>query len=132
MIAVAAAGACLVGFLSLCLSVVVCVRRRYFQRRRLEVTERIRMVPAASFAVDIRRLTEESISSGSGSGDPHLSPRTISQHLRLTNRVGQGRFGEVWRAEWQKRAVAVKIFHSREEESWLREIELYQVSTFKS
>lgn len=35
------------------------------------------------------------------------------------------RYGEVWRAIWHGENVAVKIFFSRDEESWKRETEIY-------
>lgn len=38
---------------------------------------------------------------------------------------GKGRYGEVWRGQWQGENVAVKIFSSRDEKSWFRETELY-------
>uniref|UniRef100_A0A3Q4B2E4 receptor protein serine/threonine kinase n=1 Tax=Mola mola TaxID=94237 RepID=A0A3Q4B2E4_MOLML len=39
--------------------------------------------------------------------------------------VGKGRYGEVWRGQWQGENVAVKIFSSRDEKSWFRETEIY-------
>lgn len=39
--------------------------------------------------------------------------------------LGKGRYGEVWRGQWQGENVAVKIFSSRDEKSWFRETELY-------
>ena len=38
---------------------------------------------------------------------------------------GKGRYGEVWRGQWQGESVAVKIFSSRDEKSWFRETEIY-------
>ena len=38
-------------------------------------------------------------------------------------------FGEVWLGHWRGENVAVKIFSSRDEKSWFRECEIYQVST---
>lgn len=38
---------------------------------------------------------------------------------------GKGRYGEVWRGQWQGEDVAVKIFSSRDEKSWFRETEIY-------
>ncbi|KAG7259521.1 hypothetical protein CRUP_020538 [Coryphaenoides rupestris] len=37
----------------------------------------------------------------------------------------KGRYGEVWRGQWQGENVAVKIFSSRDEKSWFRETEIY-------
>lgn len=39
--------------------------------------------------------------------------------------LGKGRYGEVWRGQWQGENIAVKIFSSRDEKSWFRETELY-------
>lgn len=38
---------------------------------------------------------------------------------------GKGRYGEVWRGTWMGESVAVKIFSSRDEQSWFRETEIY-------
>ncbi|XP_078390830.1 activin receptor type-1-like isoform X3 [Cetorhinus maximus] len=43
----------------------------------------------------------------------------------LTVSLGKGRYGEVWRGMWQGENVAVKIFCSRDEQSWFRETEIY-------
>ena len=40
--------------------------------------------------------------------------------------MGKGRYGEVWRGLWRGENVAVKIFTSREEQSWFREVEIYK------
>ncbi|KAF6724653.1 Serine/threonine-protein kinase receptor R3 [Oryzias melastigma] len=37
----------------------------------------------------------------------------------------KGRYGEVWRGTWMGESVAVKIFSSRDEQSWFRETEIY-------
>lgn len=39
--------------------------------------------------------------------------------------AGKGRYGEVWRGMWMGENVAVKIFSSRDEQSWFRETEIY-------
>lgn len=39
--------------------------------------------------------------------------------------AGKGRYGEVWRGQWQGENMAVKIFSSRDEKSWFRETEIY-------
>lgn len=38
-----------------------------------------------------------SMTSGSGSGPPILVQRTISKQIQLMERIGRGRFGEVWK-----------------------------------
>ncbi|RXG73693.1 TGF-beta receptor type-1 [Armadillidium vulgare] len=65
-------------------------------------------------------------SSGSGSGLPLLVQRSIARQIQLIDVIGKGRFGEVWRGRWRGEFVAVKIFSSRDERSWFREVEIYQ------
>ncbi|KAM4796797.1 activin receptor type-1-like [Rhinophrynus dorsalis] len=62
---------------------------------------------------------------GSGSGLPFLVQRTVARQITLVECVGKGRYGEVWRGTWQGENVAVKIFSSRDEQSWFRETEIY-------
>ncbi|XP_045114449.1 TGF-beta receptor type-1-like isoform X12 [Portunus trituberculatus] len=71
---------------------------------------------------DIIELT----SSGSGSGLPLLVQRSIARQIQLIDPIGKGRFGEVWCGRWRGEFVAVKIFSSRDERSWFREVEIYQ------
>jgi len=73
----------------------------------------------------IREMLEETCS-GSGSGLPLLMQRSIAQQINLKQIIGQGRFGEVHLGQWRGEAVAVKIFSTRDEESWFRESEVYQ------
>jgi bone morphogenetic protein receptor type-1B len=40
--------------------------------------------------------------------------------------IGRGRYGEVIRAKWRGEDVAVKVFATTEEASWIREQEVYQ------
>jgi activin receptor type-1 len=65
------------------------------------------------------------MTSGSGSGLPLLIQRTLAKQVSLAECIGRGRYGEVWRAVWHGENVAVKIFFSRDEESWKRETEIY-------
>ena len=66
-------------------------------------------------------------SSGSGSGLPLLLQRTVARQVMLQECIGAGRFGEVQRGVWRGSNVAVKIFSSLDETSWVREVEVYQV-----
>ena len=52
--------------------------------------------------------------------------RSIAQQINLKHIIGQGRFGEVHLGQWRGEPVAVKIFSTRDEESWFRESEVYQ------
>ncbi|CAG0914522.1 unnamed protein product [Notodromas monacha] len=69
--------------------------------------------------------------SSSGAGLPLLVQRSVARQIALIEVVGQGRFGEVWRGHWHGEDVAVKIFSSREEKSWQREVELYQTASLR-
>jgi TGF-beta receptor type-1 len=64
--------------------------------------------------------------SSSGYGHPLLVQRSIARQIHLVNLIGKGRFGEVWKGQWRGDNVAVKIFNSRDETSWQREVEIYQ------
>ncbi|KAG8452340.1 hypothetical protein GDO86_004228 [Hymenochirus boettgeri] len=68
---------------------------------------------------------DEYCTTGSGSGLPFLVQRTVARQITLVECVGKGRYGEVWRGMWQGENVAVKIFSSRDEQSWFRETEIY-------
>ncbi|XP_068436185.1 activin receptor type-1 [Clinocottus analis] len=73
----------------------------------------------------LAELLDHSCTSGSGSGLPFLVQRTVARQISLMECVGKGRYGEVWRGQWQGENVAVKIFSSRDERSWFRETEIY-------
>lgn len=64
--------------------------------------------------------------SGSGSGLPLLAQRSVSRQVTLVDIIGKGRYGEVWKGEWRGEHVAVKIFSSVDENSWFREVEIFQ------
>lgn len=66
------------------------------------------------------------IDTTSGSGLPLLVQRSIARQIQLLEIIGKGRFGEVWKGRWRGESVAVKIFSSRDEQSWFREVEIYQ------
>lgn len=70
-------------------------------------------------------LLSDDCTTGSGSGLPFLVQRTVARQITLVECVGKGRYGEVWRGLWHGENVAVKIFSSRDEQSWFRETEIY-------
>ncbi|XP_060051313.1 serine/threonine-protein kinase receptor R3 isoform X1 [Erinaceus europaeus] len=70
-------------------------------------------------------LLDSDCTTGSGSGLPFLVQRTVARQVALMECVGKGRYGEVWRGLWHGESVAVKIFSSRDEQSWFRETEIY-------
>nr|XP_023674213.1 activin receptor type-1-like isoform X1 [Paramormyrops kingsleyae]XP_023674214.1 activin receptor type-1-like isoform X1 [Paramormyrops kingsleyae]XP_023674215.1 activin receptor type-1-like isoform X1 [Paramormyrops kingsleyae] len=112
------------------LAVLVC-RRLHHGR-----LERLHEMDAEQGAIDgliasnvgdgtLADLLDHSCTSGSGSGLPFLVQRTVARQISLVECVGKGRYGEVWRGQWQGENVAVKIFSSRDEKSWFRETEIY-------
>ncbi|KAL5287856.1 ACVR1 family protein [Megaselia abdita] len=110
------------------------IRRKH--RKRLLAT-RSKQDPETYYASDdllratsagdstLREYLQHSVTSGSGSGLPLLVQRTLAKQVTLVDCIGRGRYGEVWRGIWHGESVAVKIFFSRDEESWKRETEIY-------
>ena len=66
-------------------------------------------------------------SSGSGSGLPFLIQRTVARNIRLGGPIGTGRYGQVFVGHYQGETVAVKKFVSHDEQSWVREMEIYSI-----
>ncbi|KAG1714936.1 Activin receptor type-1 [Nymphon striatum] len=79
----------------------------------------------------LREIFEHSVTSGSGSGLPLLIQRTLAKQIDISECIGKGRYGEVWKGLWQGEEVAVKIFFSRDEASWIRETEIYSTVLFR-
>ncbi len=77
-------------------------------------------------------LCDGTLSSGSGSGLPVLIQRTLAREITLETCIGAGRYGEVWRGSYHAEKVAVKIFYSRDEASFQREVEIYSIILMKS
>lgn len=73
----------------------------------------------------LKEYMDGSMSSGSGSGLPLLIQRTLAKNIQLKRCIGKGRYGDVWQAVWNCENVAVKIFSTRDEASWIRETEIY-------
>ncbi|XP_053618227.1 activin receptor type-1 isoform X2 [Plodia interpunctella] len=88
-----------------------------------EGSQTVRAVAAGDST--LREYLESSATSGSGSGLPLMVQRTLARQVSLSDCVGKGRYGEVWRGSWYADSVAVKIFFSRDEASWRRETEIY-------
>ncbi|KAB7500544.1 Bone morphogenetic protein receptor type-1B [Armadillidium nasatum] len=65
-------------------------------------------------------------SSGSGSGLSRLVQLTIGKQIEQIRIIGKGRYGEVLLGKWRGESVAVKVFSTTDEASWLREKEIYQ------
>ena len=80
----------------------------------------------------LREILDGSVTSGSGSGFPLLVQRTLAKQIDLAHCIGKGRYGEVWKGIFHYDEVAVKIFYSRDEASWQREVEIYSTITLKN
>lgn len=87
--------------------------------------EQIPLMDDSQQSTTIKEMLEETCS-GSGSGLPVLMQRSIAQQITLKSIIGRGSFGEVWLGHWRCENVAVKIFNTRDENSWFRECEVYQ------
>lgn len=83
------------------------------------------------FSFALQEYMQHSMTSGSGGGLPLLIQRTLSKQVTLLDNIGKGRYGGVWRGNWQGEQVAVKIFSSRDEESWTRETEIYSTTLLR-
>ncbi|XP_053207393.1 activin receptor type-1-like [Panonychus citri] len=64
--------------------------------------------------------------SGSGLGMPLLTSRTLSREINLIGRFYKGKSTEVWQGNWKGFAVAVKVFYTRDEHLFKRELEIYR------
>ena len=94
--------------------------------RPIHPSEDFPLIPDdSSHNTTIKEMIENTCS-GSGSGLPLLVQRSIARQVHLKSIIGQGRFGEVWRGKWRGEEVAVKIFSTRDEQSWSRESEIFQ------
>lgn len=115
------------------LLVIIVAIFKYFQRKETRFSKEVTVDTNAGTTLmaiplgedSLRSLIDQSCTSGSGSGLPFLVQRTVARQIVLIDLVGKGRYGEVWRGHWQGESVAVKIFNSRDEESWTRETEIY-------
>ncbi|XP_059173689.1 activin receptor type-1-like [Physella acuta] len=76
-------------------------------------------------------LKQDQWSTGSGSGQPILVRRTVGKQVTLIEKIGKGRFGEVWRGKWLDEDVAVKTFSSIDETSWNHETEIYNTGMLR-
>ncbi|KAL1020903.1 hypothetical protein UPYG_G00006190 [Umbra pygmaea] len=116
------------------LLVIVCVcgllmwihsRRRHLRLGHVEDQDLIKFKDPSKADPTYEDMFDEFCTSGSGTGLPYLVQRTMARQISLVECVGKGRYGEVWRGTWMGESVAVKIFSSRDEQSWIRESEIY-------
>ena len=77
------------------------------------------------YSLETLDLGDQTCTSGSGSGEPLLTQRTVARCIKIGESIGSGRYGQVFIGEYQGDKVAVKKFASRDENSWFRESEIY-------
>ncbi|KAL4240968.1 Bone morphogenetic protein receptor type-1A [Mactra antiquata] len=117
---------------SVCLCLIILIITASFvylryRKREIEQQEMLNDIEKEVILPQDETLSEMiEHSSGSGSGLPLLVQRTIAKQIQLTKSIGKGRYGDVYKAKWRGENVAVKIFLTTEEASWIRETELYQ------
>jgi len=129
-----------VAVLGILVSIILLVMR-YRHRKRMEQLNTVDSVEyqdelvglRAQAAGDstLREIFDHSMTSGSGSGLPFLVQRTLAKQISLRECIGKGRYGEVWRGIWHGESIAVKIFFSRDEASWIRETEIYSTTLLR-
>jgi len=56
---------------------------------------------------------------------------TIGKQITFRQKIGKGRYGEVYLGEWQGTFVAVKSVSTTEEEAWWREQAIYKMALIK-
>jgi TGF-beta receptor type-1 len=101
------------------------VKAPYLRDPEDSIASRNPLIPGQISGQTLKDLLDNT-TSGSGSGLPLLVQRSIARQIQLIEIIGKGRFGEVWKGRWRGESVAVKIFSSRDERSWFREVEIYQ------
>ena len=128
------------GFIVVILSIIA-IKRNFLGRikgllrkQRGSPEER---VPLESTLGDHANTTTSAIdeTSGSGQGDPEVLLRTITKDLGKTcftgQPIGKGRYGEVWKASFKGRTVAIKCVKSTEGESFYRETNIYATNMLR-
>ncbi|GBL88309.1 TGF-beta receptor type-1 [Araneus ventricosus] len=105
----------------------VCVRYQKERLRRgfrsdIEANHENRIPLMDTRISELRNCT----TSGSGSGVPLLVQRSIARKVTLVECVGKGRYGEVWKGSYYCDYCAVKIFSTRDDKSWEREVQVYE------
>jgi len=130
---------CPVAILGLLVSVILLVMRYRHRKRMAELNtvdleyqdELVGLRAQAAGDSTLREIFDHSMTSGSGSGLPFLVQRTLAKQIALRECIGKGRYGEVWRGIWHGESIAVKIFFSRDEASWIRETEIYSTTLLR-
>ena len=86
-------------------------------------------VAASTCTIDVSSVditvSSSDWSAGSDSGLPVLFQAHIARQITREHLIGRGRYGQVWRGYYKGEDVAVKVFQSIEETSWLHEVDIY-------
>jgi len=130
---------CPVAILGLLVVCILFVMRYRHRKRMAELNavdldyqeEMVGLRAQAAGDSTLREIFDHSMTSGSGSGLPFLVQRTLAKQVGLRECIGKGRYGEVWRGIWHGESIAVKIFFSRDEASWIRETEIYSTTLLR-
>jgi len=130
---------CPVMVLGLLVTLILLVMRHRHNKRMAELNtvdleyhdELVGLRAQAAGDSTLREIFDHSMTSGSGSGLPFLVQRTLAKQIGLRECIGKGRYGEVWRGIWHGESIAVKIFFSRDEASWIRETEIYSTTLLR-
>ncbi len=77
-------------------------------------------------------VEDSCMTSGSGSGALRMVQRSLARNIQLLEPpIGKGRYGEVYKGIYAADYVAVKIFFSRDEESFKRETRIYELDQMR-
>ena len=68
------------------------------------------------------------VEASSGHGEAKMEQKTIVDEIRRIKHIGNGRFGRVWLGEWRSEKVAVKVFETKDIESWEHEQKVYHTN----
>ncbi|CAG5097332.1 Oidioi.mRNA.OKI2018_I69.XSR.g15029.t1.cds [Oikopleura dioica] len=127
------------GFIIVILSVVAIKRnclgrvKNLLKKHHSSAEERVPLESTVDHANTTTSAIDET--SGSGQGDPEVLLRTITKDLGKTcftgQPIGKGRYGEVWKASFKGRTVAIKCVKSTEGESFYRETNIYATSMLR-
>ncbi|KAL4217117.1 Activin receptor type-1 [Mactra antiquata] len=120
-------------FLFIVLGIIILLCKYRHQKKMSELSQRENLLLGGHNELraqqvgdtTLREMLDESCTSGSGSGLPFLVQQTVARQVHLVDCIGKGRYGEVWKGKYHGENVAVKIFLSRDESSWIRETEIY-------
>jgi len=86
------------------------------------------VIPHGTAPVDSMHelLLDGNHSSGTGSGKPQMTQRTIAHQLTFLEEIGRGRFAIVYKTKWKDQFFATKVVRSFDEASWKNELEIFE------